>query len=209
MDIRRDPHILKALHEKSNPPATTSATHATSSIKSTGIRSLFGSPRKARPGKERDTRSTTPLPLAPTSAGAQVDSIARYLATPGSSTIAKTHVAFKPIAKNCDAKVLEIRYPMFAMFKGEPDRPEPGQTPSAPSNTTARKQVAKITLQMFRLPALPGLKPEEMPSCIDECLRGVRHHAWHECEYHEGILTQEGGDCPVSRLLIFVLHDTR
>lgn len=86
---------------------------------------------------------------------------------------------------------------MFAMFKGEPERR--GET--APPNTNAsmaRKQVAKITLQIFRLPPLPGLKTDDLPQCIDECLRGMRHHAWHECEYHEGVLTQEGGDCNVS-----------
>lgn len=187
LDIRRDPHILKALHEKLNPiPA------APSSPAKSSIRTLFGSPRKPKPGRD-SSRSSTPLP---TPVSAQLDSIARYLATPGSSTIAKTHVAFKPIAKNCEAKILEIRYPMFAMFKGEPDRHAPG----SPSMTGGgpRKQVAKITLQIMRLPAIPGMKADEMPQCIDDCLRGIRHHAWHEHEYHEGILTQEGGDCMVS-----------
>jgi serine/arginine repetitive matrix protein 2 len=89
---------------------------------------------------------------------------------------------------------------MFAMFKGEPDRPRDGQKGSVPS-TAPRKQVAKVTLQVFRLPPLPGIKPEDLPQCIDECLRGMRHHAWHECEYHEGNLTQEGGDCTVSPAL--------
>jgi hypothetical protein len=88
---------------------------------------------------------------------------------------------------------------MFAMFKGEPDRPSPGEAPpKVPSQP--RKQVAKITLQVFRLPPLPGISPEELPQCIDECLRGIRHHAWHTCEYHEGVLTQEGGDCTVSHV---------
>lgn len=88
---------------------------------------------------------------------------------------------------------------MFAMFKGEPDRPRDGQTGSIPS-TAPRKQVAKVTLQVFRLPPLPGINPDDLPQCIDECLRGMRHHAWHECEYHEGNLTQEGGDCTVSSM---------
>ena len=124
----------------------------------------------------------------------------KFFPTPNSSTIAKTHVAFKPIAKNCEAKILEIRYPMFAMFKGDGvfNGDPVDLTSSTSSTSAARKQLAKITLQMFRLPPLPGLKLEDMPQCIEDCLRGMRHHAWHGVEYQEGVLTQHGGDCTVS-----------
>ncbi|WVQ93585.1 hypothetical protein IAU59_000660 [Kwoniella sp. CBS 9459] len=219
LDIRRDPHILKMLHEKNDPappaaPAKRPVTPASPASKHSGFRALFASPRKPKGG--RDARPTTPLaPVAPTStASASRDTIVKYLSTPTGSTIAKTHIAFKPIAKNCESRVLEIRYPMFAMFKGEPDRSTgagPGPSSSAASTTTAgsngqaRKQLAKITLQIFRLPPIPGLKPDEMPQCIDECLRGMRHHAWHEHEYHEGILTQEGGDCTHPKRRLFKL----
>lgn len=202
MDVRRDPHIIRALQDQnqldiqSRIPSLSNG-KPTQSGGGSGIRNLFSSPRKPK-CTQPQSRSTTPLPPPPAQLQAQPDSIARYLATPHSSTIAKTHVAFKPIAKQCEAKVLEIRYPMFAMFKGEPDRPREGARGAVPPNTP-RKQVAKVTLQVFRLPPLPGIKPDELPQCIDECLRGMRHHAWHECEYHEGNLTQEGGDCSVSR----------
>ena len=183
LDIRRDPHILKLLHEGQTPQLVAST--STSSPVKAGFRGMFASPRKAKTA----SRSTTPIQPA------RSDSITKYLATASSSTIAKTHVAFKPIAKQCEARVLEIRYPMFSMFKGEPDRP----TSSGASSHSGRKQLAKVTLQIFRLPPLPGLKSEDLPQCIDDCLRGIRHHAWHEHEYHEGILTQEGGDCTVRR----------
>ncbi|WVF65953.1 hypothetical protein IAT40_000691 [Kwoniella sp. CBS 6097] len=219
LDIRRDPHILKMLHEKNEPappvaPAKRPVTPASPASKHSGFRALFASPRKPKGG--RDARPTTPLaPVAPISAAtAPRDTIVKYLSTPTGSTIAKTHIAFKPIAKNCDSRVLEIRYPMFAMFKGEPDRSTgagAGPSSSAASTTTAgsngqaRKQLAKITLQIFRLPPIPGLTSEEMPQCIDECLRGMRHHAWHEHEYHEGVLTQEGGDCTHPKRRLFKL----
>jgi serine/arginine repetitive matrix protein 2 len=96
---------------------------------------------------------------------------------------------------------------MFAMFKGEPDREREAGTSGSGSRdgrvtpSGPRKQIAKITLQIFRLPPLNGLRAEDLPGCIDDCLRGMRHHAWHEGEYHEGILTQEGGDCAVRCIL--------
>ncbi|RSH82804.1 Bud site selection protein bud4 [Saitozyma podzolica] len=219
LDIRRDPHILKSLHEINNRSASLAnssqaslATTVASPAKSSGgFRNLFGSPRKAKSSiatslaaSSKSSRSASSQPSAPVIAPQPPkDTIARYLATPQSSTIAKTHVAFKPVAKNCEARVLEIRYPMFAMFKGEPDRPGPHELPKVPNQP--RKQLAKVTLQMFRLPPLPGVRPEDLPQCIDECLRGIRHHAWHTCEYHEGILTQEGGDCKIPRRRMFKL----
>ncbi|WWC58165.1 uncharacterized protein I303_100701 [Kwoniella dejecticola CBS 10117] len=218
LDIRRDPHIIKMLHQKPEAPTPVSGipkrpeTPSSPAHKSGGFRSLFASPRK--PKGPKDPRSTTPLPPPVAQPVVKADNIVKYLSSSSGSTIAKTHIAFKPIAKNCESRVLEIRYPMFAMFKGEPDRAR--DVPSTPmtastaststsSNGTTRKQLAKITLQIFRLPPIPGLKGEELPQCIDEALRGMRHHAWHEHEYHEGVLTQEGGDCTMPKRRLFKL----
>ncbi|ORX34827.1 hypothetical protein BD324DRAFT_635198 [Kockovaella imperatae] len=205
LDIRRDPQILKAIHEIHNPPPPPLLA-PTSPVKNSGLKSLFASPRKPKAAKEA-ARSVTPLPPQPPPPPTALETMAKYFASPNSSTIAKTHVAFKPIAKNCEAKILEIRYPMFAMFKGDGmfagDKSD--LTASTSSTSTARRQLAKITLQMFRLPPLPGLRPDEMPQCIDDCLRGMRHHAWHGQEYQEGVLTQVGGDCVAPRRRLFKL----
>nr|XP_019048757.1 hypothetical protein I302_02531 [Kwoniella bestiolae CBS 10118]OCF27687.1 hypothetical protein I302_02531 [Kwoniella bestiolae CBS 10118] len=205
LDIRRDPHILKMLHQKPEIPQPIPAvkrpqTPSSPSHKSGGFRSLFASPRK--PKASKDPRSTTPQPILPTSAPTNastskpIDNIVKYLSSPSGSTIAKTHIAFKPIAKNCESRVLEIRYPMFAISS---------TAGSSGSNGQSRKQLGKITLQIFRLPPIPGLKGDELPQCIDEALRGMRHHAWHEHEYHEGVLTQEGGDCTMPKRRLFKL----
>ncbi|WVQ76151.1 hypothetical protein IAR50_005803 [Cryptococcus sp. DSM 104548] len=214
VDIRRDPHILKLIHEKNNPaPAVsrpiTSASPAPK--KDSHFRNLFASPRKpkgpaALGGKAGKERASTPVQatLAPTKPAApKKDTIANYLPEGNGnvSTIAKTHIQFKTIAKNCEARVLEIRYPMFSMFKGDPA----ASLSSMPSSSSdgARKALAKVTLQVFRLPPIPGLLPDELPQCIDDCLRGLRYHAWHEHEYFEGILTQDGGDCTHPKRRLF------
>lgn len=207
---------------------------------SSGFKGFFGvSPRKKRP-ESMFSRSSTPVQFPqqgststrPTTAAAP--SIADYFANEvinsnagnasaqgagkaKSFPVAKTHVAFKPIAKQCEAKVLEIRYPMFSMV-----RDTAGISPSHLSVSTdqagaggsggsggSRKQVAKITLQVLRLPPLAGLGPEQMPGCIDDALRGIRHHGWWGCEYHEGVLTQLGGDCPVRSRGLISFHIPR
>lgn len=244
LDVRSDPHVLKAIHEKRNPNGSSAATsgssrHASSTSHSpalappmlaktsSGFKGFFGvSPRKKRP-ESIFSRSATPvLPLQTRPAQPSIaDFFANEVINSGAGAggkdgngsgsgkaksfpIAKTHVAFKPIAKQCEAKVLEIRYPMFSMVR------DAGVSPTTPTAATdaasltataatanGRKQVAKITLQILRLPPLAGLQPEEMPGCIDDALRGIRHHGWWGCEYHEGVLTQFGGDCAVSRRL--------
>ena len=224
LDIRKDPHIIKALHDKTSAPAPARPTsllpmsgRETPSSPHRGIRALFGSPRKPRPKSEMvaqnggfmsgstNSRAATPLPVA----APPKDTIAKYLIDDKSPTIGKTHIAFAPIAKNCQAKVLEMRYPVFAMFKSS-DAAQAGrargsshQPAQVVGEETQRPMIGKITLQIFRLPPLPGLSPDEMPQCIDEALRGMRHHAWHEHEYHDGILTQDGGDCSVRPSLAF------
>lgn len=223
LEIRRDSHINKMIQANANPaqPAfrpgagsRASVMMETASIQSSasrGLKSLFSSPRKM---------SKAPKMVIPDSASdgapsSAQDNLARYF-TDGDSTVGRTHIAFKPIAKNCDARLLEIRYPMFGMHQAP--APASASMPvatsthrgarhsvqtlprPAPPPAPVRKQVCKITLQIFRLPPLPGLTDEQLPQSIDECLRGMRHHAWHEHEYHQGVLTQRGGDCVVSEL---------
>lgn len=215
VEIRRDAHINKLIQANANPaPRPTVGSRAsvmneTASIQSStrGLKSLFSSPRKM----SKAPKSLMPEP--PRESVAQEDNIARYF-TDGDSTVGRTHIAFKPIAKNCDARLLEIRYPMFGMYQAPATAsasvpvvttqrgtrhsvqalPKPQAAPAP-----VRKQVCKITLQVFRLPPLPGLTDDQLPQSIDECLRGMRHHAWHEHEYHQGIMTQNGGDCVAPR----------
>ncbi|TXT16057.1 hypothetical protein VHUM_00560 [Vanrija humicola] len=219
LDIRRsDPHIVKLVHERNNPPKAAPAPRPVSrqllepprpqtpvssvASRTGGFRALFQSPRKPKHQRSQSSISAMPPPPAPLppaqpaqSSRPQPETIARYLVDANSSTVAKTHIAFKPISRQCEAKVLEIRYPMFAMFKGT----------AKADGTSPRPQVAKITLQFLRLPPIPGLEPEELPGSIEETLRGLRHHAWHDQTYHEGILTQVGGDCRVPRRRMFRL----
>jgi hypothetical protein len=142
-------------------------------------------------------------PATPQEPPKDEDNICRYFGT-GDSTIARTHIAFNPIAKECDARILEIRYPMFGIrrIQGVPPilrKPAVEGLPAPPGSVPEKKLLAKVTLQIFRLPPLPGLTHEQLPQSIDDCLRGMRHHTWHEQEHLEGTLTQRGGDCQVSR----------
>lgn len=179
-------------------PSSTAETASVSSMRGNGFKNLFQSPRK-RESKAPLRLQASQAALVPS---AKEDNICRFFAN-GDSTIARTHIVFSPIAKQCDAQLLEIRYPMFGLKRSDAmqsilRKPAVEGLPAPPSGKAEKKLLAKVTLQIFRLPPLPGLKPEQLPNSIDECLRGMRHHTWHEQEYLEGVLTQCGGDCTVS-----------
>lgn len=169
LEVRRDPHIVRLQQANAHSgQALLSDAASTASSKPSGFRGLFHSPRKDK---------ARPMAAVPR----DEENICRFFSS-NDSTIGRSHIAFKPIAKNCDSRLLEIRYPMFGIHQKD-----------------GKRQICKITLQMFRLPPLSGLTAKQLPQSIDECLRGMRHHAWHQHEYHEGTLTQRGGDCKAPR----------
>ncbi|TFY80793.1 hypothetical protein EWM64_g3217 [Hericium alpestre] len=61
------------------------------------------------------------------------------------------------------------------------------------------QEVGELVLQMFRLPPLGGIPPNQLPQSLDECWTGLRRARWHKMTYFEGTLTQNGGDCTTWR----------
>lgn len=145
------------------------------------MRSFFSSSPK-KPSK--DKLAVQPQPQPP--AQRLTENLARYLKPDG--TLARAFISFKDIASRCDTRLFETSYPLIGQ------RVELG-------GKFSTLQVGEIVLQMFRLPPLPGISPEQLPQSLEECHRGLRHINWHKVTYFEGTLTQSGGDCSVSVLL--------
>lgn len=95
-------------------------------------------------------------------------------------------ISFKDVARRCDTRLFETSYPLIG-YSADDKRASSGL------------QLGEVVLQIFRLPPLPGVKPDQLPQSLEECHRGLRHIAWHKVMYHEGTLTQSGGDCKVGR----------
>lgn len=145
------------------------------------MRSFFSSsPKKS----SKDKPAVQPQPQPP--AQRLTENLARYLKPDG--TLARAFISFRDIASRCDTRLFETSYPLIGQ------RVELG-------GKFSTLQVGEIVLQMFRLPPLPGISPEQLPQSLEECHRGLRHINWHKVTYFEGTLTQSGGDCSVSVLL--------
>ena len=116
------------------------------------------------------------------------ENLARYLKTDGA--LARAYILFNEIVKHCDTKSFEISYPLMGQ------RLEPTEG-AGTYNTMVPRQIGEIVLQVLRLPPLPGIPQAELPQSLNECQQGLRHVNWHKATYHEGVLTQLGGDCLV------------
>ncbi|KAF8518208.1 hypothetical protein JB92DRAFT_2903861 [Gautieria morchelliformis] len=179
LTVRRDSHITA--QAKSNTPAQ--ATVAVAPAPPTpssrgGVRGFFGvgsSPKKTHKVAVAAAVRATPEPVE--------DNIARYLKPDG--TLARAFVSFKEIAKRCDTRLFESSFPLIGQRTGN----------SSSSSVANPWTMGEIVLQIFRLPPLPGIEPDKLPQSLEECHRGLRHINWHKVTYHEGILTQNGGDC--------------
>lgn len=168
LKIRRDPHIITMFKAMvPTPPQPL----PTASASRSGMRAFFSSPKK----------STKPVPRPAAPAPLQ-ENLARYLKPDG--TLARAFISFKDIAARCDTKLFETSYPLIGQ------RIEAGGAMST-------LRVGELVLQIFRLPPLPGVSPDQLPQSLDECHRGLRHNNWHKMTYFEGTLTQQGGDCMV------------
>ncbi|KAG6837835.1 hypothetical protein H0H93_016203 [Arthromyces matolae] len=181
--VRRDAHIITQFKDLSPPPfrAPAAPPPVVQSSSKSGMRSFFSSsPKKSL----KDKIPVQNLPVPPQPAHKLPENLARYLKQDG--TMARAFISFKDIAARCDTRLFETNYPLIGQ------RAEAG-------GKFSTLQIGEIVLQIFRLPPLPGIAPEQLPQSLEECHRGLRHINWHKVTYFEGILTQSGGDCSTWR----------
>ncbi|KAF9039525.1 hypothetical protein BDZ89DRAFT_1060966 [Hymenopellis radicata] len=178
LKIRRDPHIISQFKALAPPPAAPIApppvVHTSSK---SGMRSFFSS----SPKKSKEKLKAQAPPAQPAQPVHRLpENLARYLKPDG--TLARAFISFKDVAQRCDTRIFETAFPLI------------GQKLEA-GNKSTTAQVGEMVLQIFRLPPLPGIAPDQLPQSLEECHRGLRHINWHKVTYFEGTLTQSGGDC--------------
>ncbi|KAJ7496992.1 hypothetical protein FB451DRAFT_1120099 [Mycena latifolia] len=185
LKVRRDPHIISQFKAMApmpvHAPAPPPVVQQTSS--KGGKRSFWSSsPKKSK--EKAAPPPPAPAPAPPQPPQRLPENLARYLKPDG--TLARAFISFKDIAVRCDTRLFETNYPLIGQ------RAELGGKAST-------LQVGELVLQMFRLPPLPGIPPDELPQSLEECHRGLRHINWHKVTYFQGTLTQNGGDCSTWR----------
>ncbi|CAI6337388.1 unnamed protein product [Periconia digitata] len=70
-------------------------------------------------------------------------------------------------------------------------------------------RVGKITLQLLYVPKPKNAKDEDMPKSMNACIREIKEAEEAKDKSWEGILSQQGGDCPYWRRRFFRLNGTK
>ena len=65
-------------------------------------------------------------------------------------------------------------------------------------------RVGKLELQLLYVPKPKGAKDEDMPKSMNACIRELKEAENASPKNWEGHLSQQGGDCPVSHILLRV-----
>lgn len=70
-------------------------------------------------------------------------------------------------------------------------------------------RVGKLTLQLLYVPKPKNAKDEDMPKSMNACIRELKEAEEMKNQSWEGILSQQGGDCPYWRRRFFRLNGTK
>ncbi|KAF8598230.1 hypothetical protein BDV93DRAFT_451370, partial [Ceratobasidium sp. AG-I] len=180
--IRKDTHIVDQIRHMSAPSPTPIHMPVAPPPKHGGFRGFFSSTPKKHPKQALMRRPEVVME----------DHLVRYMKADGA--IGRAYVSFKDIVKRCDTRLFETSYPLIGEWAEDSVRSWAGAPGSVMSGPPSQRPVGELVLQIFRLPPLPGVPPETLPQSLEECHRGLRAVAWHKKIYHQGVLTQNGGD---------------
>ncbi|KAG8734474.1 Bud site selection protein bud4 [Ceratobasidium sp. 414] len=179
--VRKDSHIINQINQM-HAPLPSAPSPAPPPPKPSGFRSLFSSTPKKQPKQALFRRPDSFVE----------DHLVRYMK--GDGSLGRAYINFRDIVKRCDTRLFETSYPLVGEWAEDSVRGAAGIPGPAMPGPTSQRPVGELVLQIFRLPPLPGVPPETLPQSLEECHRGLRAVAWHKKIYHQGILTQSGGD---------------
>lgn len=78
-------------------------------------------------------------------------------------------------------------------------------TASGMSQRRPPYKIGKLELQLLFVPKPKGSKDDDMPKSMNACIREMREAETASTRSWEGILSQQGGDCPVRFSTLFFI----
>lgn len=188
-------------------PALSSPTKATKPQKSSAFSRLLTSPRKRREAERKAAEEAEALRQQHAAAAAAAkrasanptawDLLHELVAADGS--FARAYVCLKSHEAQCYGRPLTVDVPCFNEWAVE-DAMVASSVKSKRGGVVRRPpyRVGKLTLQLLYVPKPRGGKEEDMPKSLNAAIRELREAEENMGRCFEGVLSQQGGDCPVS-----------
>lgn len=140
-----------------------------------GLKAFLSSPKKTRPASSQSQPKMTAVQQQP--AAPILDHLSQ------SGELCSVVIRMEQLFDQCTGQRLKTLFPC---------------TPASRANRVM-KNIADIEIQLFHLPPLPRVSPNELPQSIEECLTGLEKAERYDRILYEGVLTQQGADCPTWR----------
>lgn len=155
---------------------------------------FFGSPKKNK--EAQASRPQSPVKPQPPSA---YDLVQGIVAQDGS--FARAYVALSEHEKAAFGRPYTVDITCFNEWAME--EVPVGSSRSKKGVTAMQRrppyQIGKLELQLLYIPKPKGAKDEEMPKSMNSAVRELRDAETKTAIMFEGHLSQQGGDCPVSK----------
>ena len=198
------------LEEPKAKPVVESPTKATRAPKASTFSRVFASPKKRkelelkqqeeaeRAEKQRQEEAQAKRRAAQPTAW---DLLHGLVAKDGS--FARSYVCLKDHESSTYGQPYTVDVPCFNEWATE-EAHTVSSVKSKRSTTTTGVQrkapyrIGKLELQLLFVPKPKGAKDEDMPKSMNACIRELKEAEMNSVKSHEGHLSQQGGDCPVS-----------
>ena len=170
---------------------------------------LFGSPRKKREQElkaQQDAEAEAAAREAAKRPRSACDLVQGIVAKDGS--FARAYVSLSEHEKQAFGRP----YPVDIMCFNEWAMEEVtvGSSRSKKSVVTLQRrppyQIGKLELQLLYVPKPKGAKDEDMPKSMNSAIRELKEAETRTDVLFEGYLSQQGGDCPVSLLMAYLIY---
>ncbi len=201
-------------------PATTaslssSPTKAVKLSKPSALSRVFGSPKKRKELERRQQEEEQRL-AQQRMLEAQAQRAARqptawdllHNLVARDGTFARAYISLKEHEARAYGRPLTVLTDCFNEWASEPAATASSVKSKRGAGDVQRRapyKIGKLELQLLFVPKPPGAQESDLPKSLNACVRQMREAEINASRHWEGHLSQQGGDCPVSRFAGWLL----
>lgn len=194
--------ILQTKLEEPKPPVIESPTKATKLPKASTFSRVFGSPRKRKELELKQQQDEAQKAEASRRAAKPTawDLLHNMVGKDGSFGI--SYVSLQEFESEAFGRPYIVDVPLFNNWATEEVRSKGSGRSGRSATMTQSKapyKIGKLELQLLYVPKPKDATDEDMPKSMNACVRELAEAEMRKAQAYEGYLSQQGGDCPVSR----------
>ena len=193
---------MKIEEPKPQPVVQTMPKAQLSPKKPSAFSRVFGSPKKRKEtdAKQAEQQQRPPSPVKQS----PYDLVKSLVARDGS--FARAYISLSEHQQHTYGRPYVVDITCFNEWAMEEAGANSSQRSKKSANGGVQRRppykIGKLELQLLYVPKPKGAKDEDMPKSMNACIREMKEAEKTATQQKEGHLSQQGGDCPVGRILL-------